>query len=167
MTVCPSRRHLSYLPWIIALLFLNGCGSYAPDSITGRPIPSRLPETLPDATATALTTEQYKRVLADRIASTNSLRMFIGRPQALLRSVIVIKYQVDGEGNLQRTEVMRSNGDRAAERTALDSLRAAAPFPRPASHLLKARKIELMETWLFNNDGRFQLRTTAERQMDQ
>lgn len=109
----------------------------------------------------------YKRVLAERIAATNSVRIYTGRPQALLRSVIVVKYQVDAGGKLLRSEIMRSNRDRATEAVALSSLKAAAPFPKPASHLLRKGKVEIMESWLFNSDGRFQLRSIAQIQMDQ
>lgn len=126
-----------------------------------------VPETTRDATSKAMTLDAYKRVLADRIASTNSIRMFVGRPQALLRSVIVVKYQIDSGGNLMRSDIMRSNRDRANESTALASLKNAGPFPKPAAHLLRNGRIDVIETWLFNNDGRFQLRTTAEPQMNE
>jgi len=84
----------------------------------------------------------------------------------LLRSVVVVKYVVDANGRLLHSEILRSNHDRATEATALSSLRTAAPFPKPAPQLLRNGRMELMETWLFNNDGRFQLRTIAEPQMD-
>ena len=35
------------------------------------------------------------------------------------------------------------------------------------SHLLNNRKLDVTETWLFNTDGRFQLRTIALPQMDE
>jgi protein TonB len=109
----------------------------------------------------------YKVALANHIAAANGNRMYVGRPQALLRSVVVVKYAVDGEGKLLRSEIMRSNRDRTAEATALTTLRNSAPFPRPASHLLQRGRLELAETWLFNNDGRFQLRSTAQQQMNE
>jgi periplasmic protein TonB len=123
-------------------------------------------ETLRDATSTAQTVDGYKRDLAQRISQVNSTRVYVGRPQALLRSVVVVRYTVDANGKLVRSEIMRSNRDRETEATALSSLRGAAPFPKPASHLLRNGRLEVAETWLFNNDGRFQLRTVAEPQMD-
>lgn len=124
-------------------------------------------ETWRDGTSTAQTVDAYKRDLAQRISQVNSTRVYAGRPQALLRSVVVVRYAVDSNGSLLRSEIMRSNRDRETEATALASLRGAAPFPKPASHLLRHGRLELAETWLFNNDGRFQLRTIAEPQMDQ
>jgi len=88
----------------------------------------------------------------------------IDRPQALLRSVIVIRYVVDKDGNLVRSEVVRTNKDKVTEATALTTLRNTAPFPKPPVALLSNGRIELSETWLFNNDGRFQLRTIAQPQ---
>lgn len=154
---------------MLLICMLAGCTgpSPKPDTIGdhGWQSPAQTPTTR-DGTSTAATLHEYKRVLADRIASTNSVHMYVGRPQALLRSVIVIKFQIDADGQLVRSEIMRSNRDRANETVAQSSLKAAGPFPKPAAHLLKHGKVEVMESWLFNTDGRFQLRTTAEPQMD-
>lgn len=128
--------------------------------------PAEGAETTRDATSTAFTLDGYKQDLANRISQVNSTKVYIDRPQALLRSVIVVKYQVDGNGNLVGSEIFRSNRDRETETTALASLRNTAPFPKPAPHLLRHGRVDIMESWLFNNDGRFQLRTIALPQMD-
>lgn len=109
----------------------------------------------------------YKTELAQRISAVNASQVYSGRPQALLRAVIVVKYQLDGNGNLVRAEIARSNGDRDAESTAMNSLHNSQPFPRPASNLLQRGRVEVSETWLFNDDGRFQLRTIAQPQMSE
>ena len=124
-------------------------------------------ETTADATSTATSLAAYKHDLANRIAQTNSTQVFIGRPQPLLRSVVVLRYHVDASGRLMRSDIMRSNRDRAAENIALATLRKSAPFPKPAPQLLRGGRVEILETWLFNNDGRFQLRTIAEPQRDE
>jgi protein TonB len=85
----------------------------------------------------------------------------------LLRSVVVLKYQVDRGGNLVGSEIYRSNRDRETETTALATLKNSAPFPKPAVHLLRQGRVDILESGLFNNDGRFQLRTIAQPQMDQ
>lgn len=158
----------------IAILFaaaaLAGCASRSIDTTETR-APERASRTEKKSEALhesrAGTLDAYKRDLALRISEVNAGKVFPGRPQALLRSVIVVRYVVDASGHLVRSEIMRSNRDRETESTALSSLRNAAPFPRPASHLLHRGQLELSETWLFNNDGRFQLRTVAQAQMDQ
>ena len=123
-------------------------------------------ETTPDATSTASTLDGYKQDLARRISQVNSTRVYVERPQALLRSVVVLKYQVDENGNLVLSEILRSNRDRETEKIALATLKNTAPFPKPAPHLLRQGRVDIMESWLFNNDGRFQLRTIALPQMD-
>jgi len=124
-------------------------------------------ETTSDGTSTSRTVNDYKRDLALRITHVNSTHIYPGRPQALLRSVVVVKFSVDAEGKLLRSEIVRSNRDRVTEATALSTLRNTAPFPKPAAMLLRNGRLEVSETWLFNNDGRFQIRSVALPQMDQ
>jgi protein TonB len=149
---------------ICAAAILAGCAS-------DKPIPpiaaGAASHPGPGVGSTPSSIQAYKIALANRIAAVNGDKMYPGRPQALLRSVVVVKYVVDGDGRLVRSEIMRSNRDRSTEATALTTLRNSAPFPRPASHLLQHGRLELAETWLFNNDGRFQLRSTAQRQVDE
>lgn len=139
-----------------AVLIVAGCGGLDTQKDVG---------TTRDGTSKADSLDEYKLALAQRVAQVNSTHVFIGRPQALLRSVVVVKYSVGPTGNLLRSEVMRSNRDRATESTALTTLRKTAPFPKPPAELLRNGRVDLIETWLFNNDGRFQLRTIAEPQM--
>ena len=142
----------------LCVLVLAGCAGNREPSV---------PETTRDGTSTADSLGEYKLALAHRIVAVNSTKVFIGRPQALLRSVVVVKYVVDANGTLVRSEIMRSNRDRVTEATALTSVKQTAPFPKPAAALLRGGRVEVIETWLFNNDGRFQLRTIAEPQMNE
>ncbi len=146
---------------------LAGCASHQSDKAATAPGNRALSASTPKDTSRASTLAGYKQDLAQHIADVNSAKVFPGRPQALLRSVVVVKYVVDAGGNLMRSEILRSNHDRDTETTALASLRKTAPFPKPASHLLSHGRIEITETWLFNNDGRFQLRTIAQPQMNE
>lgn len=124
-------------------------------------------DTAPDATPFAATVRAYKVIIAERISQVNSIQVHTARPQALLRSVVVVKFSIDGGGNLLRSEILRGNHDGTTEATALATLKRAAPFPKPASHLLIRGRLELSESWLFNTDGRFQLRSIAQAQMDE
>ncbi len=154
----------------LAAGMLAGCASRDADNTAKAPAEAaphgNRNDMRPEAASAATTIDGYKRDLAARIYSVNAAKVFTGRPQALLRSVIVLRYTVDARGHLMRSEVMRSNHDRETETTALATLRNSAPFPQPAPHLLHHGRLELAETWLFNNDGRFQLRSIAEQQMD-
>lgn len=163
-----QTRSAFSVPFFIMLMALAGCaGVPLNEPGSARPGALNQVETTRDGTSTAATLNGYKADLASRIVQVNSDKVFIGRPQPLLRSVVVVKFQIDGNGRLMRSEIMRSNRDRATETTALATLRKTAPFPKPASHLLRHGRVEVLETWLFNNDGRFQLRTIAEPQRDE
>ena len=154
----------------LAVLIASACATH-PDTPAGRTAIAKKEtskvETTPGATSTAWTLAGYQKALAERICEVNSTQVYVGRPQALLRSVIVLKYAVDGNGHLTRSEVVRTNHDGATQATALASIKKTAPFPKPAAHLLRNGHVEITETWLFNNDGRFQLRTIAQPQMSE
>ena len=154
--------------YLLALAALVGCASRNVDTGSAR-TPAATARTDHGGNpreAAAANYDAYKRVLAVHISQANSVHVYSGRPQALLRSVVVLKYAVDARGNLVRSDIMRSNKDAETEATALSTLRKSAPFPQPAPHLLRRGQIDIIETWLFNNDGRFQLRTVAQPQMD-
>ncbi len=157
------------LATVFVTAILAGCASRSPDAPTA-PAPEKTGRAKTDKPAelqsNASTVDGYKRDLALRISEVNANKVYSGRPQALLRSVVVLRYAVDERGHLVRSEIMRSNRDRETETIALATLRNAAPFPKPAPHLMRNGRLDISETWLFNNDGRFQLRTIAQPQMD-
>jgi protein TonB len=154
---------------VFAACILSGCASrpLGPSSSTGSaPSTSNTNSTgtgnankIPSSQANSI--EAYKREVANRIAATNANKVYLDNPQALLRAVIVVRYVVSADGRLLSAEIQRSNHDKFAENTALACLQNSAPFPKPASHLLRGGRLEVSETWLFNDDGRFQLRSVA------
>ena len=153
---------------LLAAAILAGCSNIpVGESATVSRARVEQVDTTRDGTSTAATVDSYKADLAQRIYAVNSTQVYTTRPQALLRSVVVLKYTVDGGGNLVRSEITRSNRDRVTEATALATLRKSAPFPKPAPHLLRNGRLEMLESWLFNNDGRFQLRSLALVQMNE
>lgn len=110
--------------------------------------------------------DSYKRLVAQRVVEVNPEKVYPGNPQAMLRSVVVLKYVVDSNGRLVTSSTLRSNGDSVAVSTAMSALRKAAPFPPPPNNLLEHGRMEILETALFNDDGRFQLRSIALPQSD-
>ena len=87
------------------------------------------------------------------------------RPQPLLRAVVVLRVKLD-EQNHWQAEVFRDNPDQPEmTRAALDSV---AKLPAPVGLTPKAvellRTQGLIEAWLFQNDGRFALKTLAKPQ---
>lgn len=119
-----------------------------------------------DPAAIAAATEFYKKELAEKIVKASPAKVYGGRPQSMLRSVVVLEFLVAADGKLIKSAVQRSNHDRVTEATTLASLRQAAPLPKPPAILVRHGPVKLHETWLFNTDGRFQIRSTAQQQMD-
>jgi protein TonB len=105
--------------------------------------------------------ERYKRVAAERIHERNRALLFEGRPHHLLQAVIVVEVTVDRQGNVARSKIVRSPGIASLNNVALSSLKSASPLPAPPTTLVAKGPLVYSETWLFNNQSRFQLRTLA------
>ena len=114
------------------------------------------------ANSGARSVEEYKRDFANHLHQTSAEQIFAGAPPNLLRSVIVMSVALDTSGNVVNARVLRDNGDPETVRSAVDSVRRGAPYPRPAARIFNRGRLEFTETWLFRDDGRFQLRTLAE-----
>jgi protein TonB len=105
--------------------------------------------------------EAWKRAAALRIHQANQKQLFEGRPHHLLQAVIVVEATVDRGGNVVGSRVTRSPKIKSLDQMALASLKAASPLPAPPSTLLVRGNLVFSETWLVQNDGRFQVRTLA------
>ena len=105
--------------------------------------------------------EDWKRVAAEKVYAVNRAQLFDGRPEHLLRAVIVVEATVDREGKVTRSKILRSPGIASLDDVALTSLKAASPLPAPPAKLVVRGPLVFSETWLFRKDGRFQLRTLA------
>jgi periplasmic protein TonB len=119
----------------------------------------------PAAAVNSATLDQYRTAVAQRIIERSPSYVLHGTPQAMLRSLVVVSFTVDRNGEVLQSSVYRTNGDDEAESTALATLRRASPLPQPPGKLLNGRgQVELFEDWLFNDDGKFQLREFASPQ---
>ena len=105
--------------------------------------------------------DDWKRVAAEKVYAVNRAQLFDGRPEHLLRAVIVVEATVDREGKVTRSKILRSPGIASLDDVALTSLKAASPLPAPPAKLVARGPLVFSETWLFRKDGRFQLRTLA------
>ena len=105
--------------------------------------------------------DDWKRVAAEKVYAANRAHLFDGRPEHLLRAVIVVEATVDREGQVTRSKILRSPGIASLDNLALTSLKAASPLPAPPAKLVARGPLVFSETWLFRKDGRFQLRTLA------
>lgn len=157
---CPALRACGFtrLALIGALLIGSGC-TFTPPT---RPPAAALP---PPAAVNSVTLDQYRATIAQRIVERSPSYVEHHRPQAMLRSLVVVAFTIDRSGKLVRSSVYRTNGDDEAEATALATLRRASPLPAPPTKLLNGQgQVEMMEDWLFNDDGKFQLRELADPQ---
>lgn len=181
MAVFAAARRAGALTALTTTLVLAGCGAppIAPSSAP-TPAPSAPAASSPAPIVTPPVTmvepshpsgarlaardpllDQWKRSAAERIHDVNAKHLFAGRPHHLLQAVIVVEVTVDPRGNVTRSKVLRSPGIGALDRLALASLKTASPLPHPPSRLVGKGALVYSETWLFDNDGRFQLRTLA------
>lgn len=122
------------------------------------------PAVVPPAAAprsSARTLEGYKLEVARWIYRSSSQDLFEGAPPPTLKSVVVLQIAVDSDGEPQRVAVQRSNGYTTLSQLAMQSVRRAAPLPRPNRAFMRGGLAEFSETWLFRDDGRFQIRSLA------
>ncbi len=104
-----------------------------------------------------LTLDGYKKALAERVARS-SPEIFDAPMPEVLKSIVVLDITIDRNGGLSRVAVRRSNGYKALEDRAMDSVRRAAPFGAPA-FAVRGRdgSVNFLETFLFRDDGRFRI----------
>jgi protein TonB len=142
----------------------------APD--TSPPAPPEVPSTVPGPVVSAPAPsiaprkptgplDEYKQRNALRILQANSHQVYEGAPPHFLKSVVVLIFVVDARGQLASSRVLRGNGHKQLEEVALASVKRAAPFDPPPKQLLRGNTIEITETWLFRDDGKFQVRSVA------
>ena len=122
------------------------------------PVPAIAPE------SSARTMDAYKQDVARWIYRSSADMLFDGVPPPMLKSVVVLSVAIDGQGRPKRVAVLRSNGYRALNQLAMQSVKGAAPLPRPGRSLMRGGVVEFSETWLFRDDGRFQIRSLAQVQ---
>ncbi|NDI86408.1 energy transducer TonB family protein [Undibacterium crateris] len=153
ITEAPPDRSGS-VPGIASPVIGSGHTNAVPAEMPARSLP-------PPAPSQAASIDAYKREVAQRVYASFPSYVYQEQPQPLLRAVIVLRYVINADGSLSRVELLRGNGDRFAEQRAMQSLRQAAPFAKPPAKLIRGARLELSETWLFNDDGRFQVRSIA------
>lgn len=99
--------------------------------------------------------------MARHIVERNAERTFSGRLPPMLPAIVVVSITVDQDGQLTDVRVQRSR-DPDAARVALASMLRSGPLPRPHGLLAaNSRAMTFSETFLFDRDYRFQLRTLA------
>lgn len=155
---------------ILAAALAGGCGAppvppvetpSAPSTPEPAPVvPAPPPAAAPGLPPPKTPLEAYKRDVAQRILAANAAHTYDGAPPHLLRAVVVLQFTVDGQGRVSQLKTLRTR-DNALAKVAGDSVRAAAPLPAPPPALARRGALEIAETWLFRDDGKFQIRSLA------
>ena len=115
--------------------------------------------------AQAQSPEQVKADFARTVYQHSAGQVHNDPPQPLLRAVVVLRVKLN-EQNQWQAEVFRDNPDQPEMTRA--AIASVAQLPVPVGLSPKAlqmlRNEGLIEAWLFQNDGRFALKTLAKPQ---
>jgi protein TonB len=105
--------------------------------------------------------DMYKADAAHHIMRHNMAHTFSGALPPILPAVVVLRITVDYTGKLTRVIVQRSRNNMASA-VAVASMQRTAYLPMPYNLAREpGRSLTFMETFLFDRDYRFQLRTLA------
>jgi protein TonB len=109
------------------------------------------------------TVDDYKFDAAVQIVQFNGAHTFSGKLPPMLPAVVVLRITVDERGRITDMWVQRApEGDVLASKIAMASMRRAGAMPRPLNLANGPdRSLSYSETFLFNADNRFQVRTLA------
>jgi hypothetical protein len=117
------------------------------------------------APAQAQSTDQVKAEFARTVYLHSATQVHNEQPQALLRAVVVLRVKLTDQGQWV-AEIFRDNPDQPEMTRA--ALASVSKLPVPVGLSAKARQLlqndGLVEAWLFQNDGRFALKTLAKPQ---
>lgn len=115
--------------------------------------------------ALAQSAEQVKADFARAVYLSSATQVHNDPPQPLLRAVVVLRVKLD-EQNRWQAEVFRENSEQPEMTRA--ALASVARLPNPVAlspqALQMLRNEGVIEAWLFQNDGRFALKTLAKPQ---
>jgi protein TonB len=109
----------------------------------------------------APTLDAYKTEVARHVLKSNPEQTFSGKLPEMLPAIVVLSITVDRNGNVTNVDVQRYRDTEAAW-VAVTSIRVSDPLPKPTRLLAtNTGLLTFSETFLFNSEYRFQLRTLA------
>lgn len=159
-------RRIQVLAALCALL--AGCAAPAPGPV---PVPqvAKSYHSMPAAllplppVSHSATLLDYQREVAGLLHAANPGMVYDGPPPNPLRAVVVVRAEIDALGEARRLELYRAPAYAPwLEELVAQTVRQAEPFPRPSLKLLNgARSVAIIETWLFDYQGRFRLRALS------
>ena len=161
------KRNIAMLA---ALASMSACANFAFKPISAEPPESE--QSAADALASTpaekcnrlgpqASIDSYKIGAAHHILRSNLGLTFDGQLPPMLPAIVVLRLSVDGAGKLTDVDVQRSRDDVASE-VAMASIRRSGTFPPPCGLIARpADSLIFSETFLFNDQYQFQLRSVA------
>lgn len=114
--------------------------------------------------AHAAVPDQLKRDFAQAIYDGSPDLVHSRNPQPLLRAVIVLNVKLD-ENNQWKADVIRGNDQQPEmQARALETVRRARMLDLTETDRAEMQRGGLIEAWLFDTDGSFQVKTLAKAQ---
>jgi protein TonB len=106
--------------------------------------------------------DAYKTEVAEHIVRHNAGHTFSGRLPPMLPAIVVLSITVDKDGRMTNVAVQRSR-DPDASKVAVASMERSGTLPRLPASLMAGNgdSLTFSETFLFNSDYHFQLRSLA------
>jgi hypothetical protein len=123
--------------------------------------PASAPEV---AVSGARTLAEYRRHVDELLHAANVPGVFPGTPPNPLRAVIVVYVEVNSGGELVRLELYRApeHSPELVDEVERAWRRLGPQLPRPLPALMNGdERLAFTQTWLFDYDGRFRLRTLS------
>jgi protein TonB len=150
--------------FLLLLAALGGCSVVQPVASTAKRLVAAIlptPTTRAPVAPPSRTLDAYKTEVAQHVMRHNSGQTFSGQLPPMLPAIVVLNITVGEDGELQDVVVQRSR-DPDASKVAVASMRRSGRLPRPVNLLAtNMRALTFSETFLFNDQYRFQLRSLA------
>ncbi|SCK46627.1 hypothetical protein VAR608DRAFT_4580 [Variovorax sp. HW608] len=165
MTFQITPRRLALAGALLSSLWLAGCGTItSPGAVPGQ-LSDATPErgTRPRPTpSNATTARDYRKDAARHVYQLNKKRIYEGKLPPMLYAVGTLQVELDANGKVLSMHWMRAPKHAPEviaeiEKTVLED----QPFPAPA----RLGKVTWTDTWLWDEDGHFQLDTLSEGQL--
>ena len=165
------RKSAFLLALMLAAMPVGGAQSATPRQaakVKATPAPAATATPVAAIKSSSWTLDGYKKDAAQWIYGANQKNLFADAPPSVLKSVVVLSIAIDAEGRSSRVTVLRSNGYHELDQLAIRSVQRASPLPQPSRMIVRGTGpgagVQYTETWLFRDDGRFQIRSLAQAQ---
>lgn len=167
----PQTCRFAVSKWLVCLMVgiaLTACAKKVPDRIIGvEPavtVTSGSSDALTRTTHIARSMDEYRLLAAMRIQQANPSRIFQGPLPDPLASIPVLEVQLARDGSVRHIEVLRKpKFHPETVELAKQAILAAQPFG-PVGHLPQPWRFN--ETFLYNDDMKFQLHTLVQAQVE-